>query len=794
MNPWITRLLPTWLRGWSKNEAAGNGRKALGEMLHSGSSMLSFFGTSGTLLPGTKYDHAREVGDGLGSSVLAAPLNWVMRNFIQATPIVEQAKAEEWHVITNHPLIALLRHPNEFYGPRVLWMATVLDFSFGNAYWLKIRNTVGQVVQLWWVPASLVIPRWPTDGKTFISHYDYQSAAGSVRLETQDVVHFRFGLDPRNHRLGLSQLGALMREVFTDDQAANFMGAVLRNLGVIGIVISPKEQQKIDAEDVKELKKYLGENFTGDKRGETFISSLPIDIELLQYNLQGFDISPIRDVSEERVCAAMGLPASVVGFGTGLHQTKVGAPQPLSARLWSPTGPTTMGAVNVGDMIAIPNGWGRVSGVYPQGEQGIYRVTFQDGATAESTADHLWQVRAPNEDWKVLPLSAVAKWSWWKMRRTVVPLQGVTEFAEQPAMIPPYVMGLLLADGTLGPRNLQFTSVKPDVVERIEAEVGAGYAVHQTESEGIDYRIAFREAAKGRGPGGGTGAVNPFKDELRRLRLWGRKAPEKFVPNEYKYTSARARRQLLQGILDGDGYVNVHGQPAIEQTSTRLADDITEIVQSLGGYTLRSAKRANRAVRFIKGRPFRSRHDRVHLSIVIDDAASLFATPAKRDRCRVRGKAPTRKFRRVEFVRREEAQCIAVDGSLYLTDNFLVTHNTMKENRRMAWTDCIIPNQQIIADELERSLLVEFLTGSAVERVRFDTTHVPALWEDQNEKHDRVRADFLSSMITRGEARRETGRPADASHDVYVQPVNLIQLGSQTRVDDPQPVVADEDG
>jgi len=37
------------------------------------------------------------------------------------------------------------------------------------------------------------------------------------------------------------------------------------------------------------------------------------------------DLSALRNVSEERVCAALGVPAAVVGFGTGLEPTKVGA-------------------------------------------------------------------------------------------------------------------------------------------------------------------------------------------------------------------------------------------------------------------------------------------------------------------------------------------------------------------------------------------------------------------------------------------------------------------------------------
>jgi hypothetical protein len=45
-----------------------------------------------------------------------------------------------------------------------------------------------------------------------------------------------------------------------------------------------------------------------------------------------------------------------------------------------------------------------------------------------------------------------------------------------------------------------------------------------------------------------------------------------------------------------------------------------------------------------------------------------------------------------------------------------------------------------------------------------------------SDKHNRVRADYLAGMITRAEARRETGRAAQTGDDVYVQPVNVQQL------------------
>jgi len=753
----------------------GNGKeaKALTAMQHSGQS-TSFFHA---LLPATNVDFKAEVGDGYGSSVLAAPLNWLMRTFPEATPLVERLTEEEWQEEKKHDLTELLRHPNPFYGGRTLWMATILDFAFGEAFWLKIRNEAGKVVQVWWVPRGTMEPKWPNDGKTFISHYNYRPLGGissAEPIDVKDVVHFRFGIDPENTRRGFSPLGSLWREIATDDQAANFTASILRNLGIIGVVISPKEKSGgARKEDVQATKEYLKKHFTGDKRGEPLALGSPTDVNVMQYNLQGFDVSPIRDVSEERVCAALGIPAAVVGFGTGLHQTKVGAPQPLSARLWAPTGPTTMGVISEGDLVSTPSGWQPVQAVYPQGKQDIYRVTFQDGSTVECTKDHLWDVQPPNERRRiVLPLNEIAKYPFWKLRRTFVPLQGVTEFEEQPTLIPPYVMGLLLADGSFR-ANLFFANVNSEIVEHVRSEVAVGYDLTQTQPH--NYLISYRDHARGRGIGNGSGDINPFKDEIRRLGLWNLYSHEKFIPECYKYNSSKVRRELLRGLLDGDGYVNLHGQPAIEQTSSRLARDVTEVVQSLGGYALQSLKRADRRVRFIKGHRFQSRHDRYHLTIVIEDGPSLFRCAEKRERCRRRTKPATRKFRSIDYVRQEEAQCIAVNGGLYSTDNFIVTHNTMKEMRQLAWTGCVIPLQEIIADECDRSLIPEFEGGDS-HRLRFDASKLRALWEDDNEKHDRIRKDVLAGIITVKQAQQLLGYSIDDERDVYLQPVNLIQL------------------
>jgi HK97 family phage portal protein len=276
-----------------------------------------------------RYDWARNAGaDGneFKSSVLAAPLDFLMRTFPEAPPIVKRRRQGLWEEEPDHPLTKLLENPNPFYGGEELWMTTVLDLAFGNAFWIKVRNRIGDPVELWWVPRYAMKAKWPDDGKTFISHYEYNVGRGAKDIPVRDVVHLRYGIDPNNTRYGLSRLGALMREVGVDEQAANFTATILRNLGVIGIVISPEASVgQVSKETLQETKAYVNAQFTGERRASPLALGAATKVQTLNYNMQGFDVSPIRDVSEERVCAVLGIPAAVVGFGTGLQQTKVGA-------------------------------------------------------------------------------------------------------------------------------------------------------------------------------------------------------------------------------------------------------------------------------------------------------------------------------------------------------------------------------------------------------------------------------------------------------------------------------------
>lgn len=273
-------------------------------------------------IPRSSFDYAAEVGDGTGSSTVMAPLNWIARNFPEAPPalwrILEDGQKER---IQDHPLLRLLRRPNGYYSGRTLWMATITGWNVdGNAYWLKLRTGTGQIGELWWVPHWLIQPKG--DENTFITHYEYRPRGETIKIRREDVVHFRFGLDSANPLLGYSPLKSVLREVFTDDEAANFTASLLRNMGVPGIIVSPRDASRPPSqEEADATKLYLQSMTTGDKRGEPMVMRGPTEIQQFGFSPEQLLLRDLRRIPEERVSAVLGVPAIVAGLGAGLERS-----------------------------------------------------------------------------------------------------------------------------------------------------------------------------------------------------------------------------------------------------------------------------------------------------------------------------------------------------------------------------------------------------------------------------------------------------------------------------------------
>lgn len=279
-------------------------------------------------LPGTKFDYSRHVRNPLQNSAVAATVGWVARAFPEAPLEVWDVDSDGERAIVNpHELSALIRRPTAYHSGTLLWMSTITELLVtGNAYWLIVRNGAGRPVELWPIPSVLITPKAPaTVSDVFISHYEYRPSGKPVRLEVADVVHIRHGIDPDNMRKGLSPLGALIREIYTDNEAGNYSAALLRNFGMPGVVFSPRDAEFIDAEAREEIKTRYRQEFGGDNVGGVLVSSGAATVTPIGFSPADMDLASMRQIPEERITAGLGIPAAVVGLGTGLETTKVGA-------------------------------------------------------------------------------------------------------------------------------------------------------------------------------------------------------------------------------------------------------------------------------------------------------------------------------------------------------------------------------------------------------------------------------------------------------------------------------------
>jgi len=284
----------------------------------------------------TRRDYGAEVGDGRGNAIVASCIRKIVRTFPEAPatvyaretgPGMGPAATPQWAPQPDHALQTLLERPNPFYSGLALWAGTLGDYVLtGNAYWIKARSRAERTVELWWVPSTLLEPKWPeTDsdgaGTTFISHYEYRVGGREYRLRPDEVVHFRDGLDPENVRKGLSPLASLFREIATDNAAANWTASLLRNLGVPGVVLSPGDDSEVTQEEAALIKADFQQRFGGDRLGEPLVMTSRTNVSVLAFNPQQMVLRELRQITEERISAVFGTPAVVVGLGAGLARS-----------------------------------------------------------------------------------------------------------------------------------------------------------------------------------------------------------------------------------------------------------------------------------------------------------------------------------------------------------------------------------------------------------------------------------------------------------------------------------------
>lgn len=396
----------------------------------------------------------------------------------------------------------------------------------------------------------------------------------------------------------------------------------------------------------------------------TMTDSISVFYDWLQTNMEHKSTIPTGLKSLDKILNGGFKSPDLIILG---GRPSMGKALPITSHVLTPKGWKLMGDMKVGDEVVSINGEkSYVTGVFPQGGLETYEITFNDGRTTECCGEHLWEVFSTRfgklgGETRVMNTKQIAdklQTKRFQGRMSIPKFSGI--FGDSNVFnIHPYILGVLIGDGDLSSGAIWN---KPEVFvkEKIKSLIPVGYEVSEYGGD----RYGIINSIKG-------GTKNLFIEELRQLGLMGKRSYEKFIPDVYKMCSREQRIQLLQGLLDSDGFADKGGIITFSSSSKKLAQDVQELCWSLGYVCTLRVKKA-----FLNGE---RKRDAYILSISTDTPSECFSLPRKLERaCEKKRCRPCTIMSVKKKGRKVECQCISVshERALYVTDQYIMTHNT----------------------------------------------------------------------------------------------------------------------
>ena len=369
----------------------------------------------------------------------------------------------------------------------------------------------------------------------------------------------------------------------------------------------------------------------------------------------------------------------------------------------------TIGDLKVGDQIYDDTGnLTEVIHLNPIVIEDVYEVEFDDGEVVECNMEHLWSVYDRNFNQRRIEKVQCLRntgflYDNFKLvnskngkveYRFHVPVTKPINYPNiQNLPIPSYLLGYWLGDGCINSStvvvceedllslcmNLDQIGCVYDYKPRYDrphlydVSVDTVKSLRENNSE-----LSFTEAKQ-----------LSFKDKLRQLGILSHKR----IPERYLYGTIEQRLELLQGIMDTDGYCDKGGHCEISQSADHLdlLQDISKLLDSLG---------IKNKIHYKKSSCNGKEYDAYRINFRTDKTMPCFKLKRKYDRLPEKSSQIVKQKAIVDVRKtgkKKAMRCITVsnDSGLFLCgDKFTVTHNSYLSSPYIMARSILIPNHK----------------------------------------------------------------------------------------------------
>lgn len=400
--------------------------------------------------------------------------------------------------------------------------------------------------------------------------------------------------------------------------------------------------------------------------------------------------------------------------------------------------PTPYGFVKMGDLKVGDEVYGRdgkptkVVGIPYEGIDDCYEIEFDDESKTVVSGEHEWVCMTAEErfrktyktrwdrssnrgeekpnpnyrTWQIYSTNQLIEKGQYSPKaprpktRAVLPLPSpVTGRVEN--LFDPYLVGLLIGDGCIVGKGVVLTNTHPKIRQYCLDNYDAVERADKT-------NIGFR---------GLSGVVTDLG-----IRA---KSKDKHIPQAYFEATEDQRWLLLNGLMDTDGTCNENGIVSYSTISEKLAQQVRELVCSLGG----KAKVAQYRAGYKKDEKYHQCNDIYEVRIKIQKnpfrledkkAAKFYVTERGYERV----------IYKITPLGKKHCKCISVDnsdGTYLATKDYIVTHNSSTQIRkcidwatdRKGWPKLwatrplvfwyLYPTKEVATIEFEKKWIEEFL-------------------------------------------------------------------------------------
>ncbi len=278
-----------------------------------------------------------------------------------------------------------------------------------------------------------------------------------------------------------------------------------------------------------------------------------VDDGIVKFNLRDYQHRMVDSIVENR-------------YTIMLCSRQVGKALSLDTPILSKEGFKTVGDISIGDVIYGRDGKEtKVTFITEtMNERPCFELTFDNGEKIIADEEHLWNFKTSNwvsrkgvRNEKTVTTKEIHDYIEKSGEVSVyTDISKEIEFQKQLLPIDPYLFGVWLGDGNSAGGRV--TCHKDDFFEYEK------YFSFKSVREYTENIITFRP------------------EELEKTLRENKFLNNKHIPKEYIFSSIEQRLELVRGLMDTDGSVNLKGVLEFYQKNKNIIDDFRFILSSLG--------------------------------------------------------------------------------------------------------------------------------------------------------------------------------------------------------------------